>query len=388
VTTTEGAVLHAHLEHPDALPRQREFPVQGWVASREQLRAAFVEGPSPTPLDLRFRPDVVKALPGVPYQSGFFGLGRAAQVVDGEIGVRFVFDSGSEVRRFHMDPELAAAIAMRGKRLERIYDTLRCIRCLSGFPAGEYQSGTKEIRCATCGAAYDAAQGLFDLLPDDLRAPLALGNEGNISRNHYDGEVVAFVEEDPQALVLDCGAGFRQTEYPNVVNLELWPYRTTDVLGDSERLPFKDESFDGVLSLAVLERVKNPIASAREIFRVLKPGGKVLAVVPLLAPVHAYPHHHFNMTAEGLASLFTDGFDVLDQRVPESGLPIWALVWMLRSWMDGLPEEARPSFADMRVRDLLGEAPEYLERDFVRALPRDKNFELASTTQIVARKRV
>jgi SAM-dependent methyltransferase len=351
------------------------------------LRSVFVEGRAPAALELRYRPDVVKAIPDAPCSTGFFGMAQRPHLADGAVGLRFVFDSGTEVRWFQLEPEPDELLRARARRLERVYPVLRCIRCLNGFPESGYAFGVERIECRACKASYDCSQGLFDLLAEDARAPLALGSEGNISQNVYDPTAETFIHEDPGALILDCGAGLRQLEYPNVVNLEVVPYRTTDVLGDNERLPFKDASFDGALSLAVLEHVRNPIASAKEICRVLKPGGKLLAVVPLLAPVHAYPHHYFNMTAEGLASLFASEIDIEDHRVPDAGLPIWALVWMLRSWAEGLPPKARASFTNMRVGDLLGQAPEYLDRDFVKELPREKNFELAGTTQIFGRKR-
>ena len=381
-----SAVLSAHLEHPDAVPRQREFPVQGWVASREPLRAVFVEGASPAELALRHRPDVVKALPDAPYSTGFFGVGLREHLSGDSVGVRFVFDSSAHVSWFELPRESDELLGARARRLERIYPVLRCIRCLSPFPESGYVFGAERIACSECKATYDCSQGLFDLLAEDGRAPPALGSEA-ISQNVYDATAETLIHEDPGALILDCGAGLRPFEYPNVVNLEVVPYRTTDVLGDNERLPFRDASFDGALSLAVLEHVKNPIACAKEICRVLKPGGKLLAVVPLIAPVHAYPHHYFNMTAEGLASLFAPEIDIEHQQVPDAGLPIWGLVWMLRSWAEGLPPTARASFTSLRVGELLGEAVEYLDRDFVKQLPREKNFELAGTTQLFGRKR-
>jgi len=88
-------------------------------------------------------------------------------------------------------------------------------------------------------------------------------------------------------LVLDCGAGFRDMYYPNVVNYEIVAYPTTDVLGVGEELPFKDNSFDVVISVAVLEHVRYPWRCADEIARVLKSGGTLVAMVPFLQPLHA-----------------------------------------------------------------------------------------------------
>ena len=387
MTSAEGVVLSAHLEHPDALPRQRRFPVQGWLTSRTPLRAVIVEGPTPLPLTLRPRPDVVKALPDAPFAAGYFGVAEKSHLQEGKIVLRFVFDDHSAVIAFERQPESDAVLQVRAARLERVYRILRCIRCTSRFPEGGYAFGAESIRCASCGATYDCTQGLFDLLPDESRAPLSLDGDDSISQNEYDPTALALLGDDPAELFLDCGAGLRRVERPNVVNFEAVAFRSTDVLGDNERLPFADESFDGVLSLAVLEHVRTPLSAASEICRVLKPGGRLLAVVPLLAPVHAYPHHFFNMTAEGLSRLFHDRIEIVEQSVPSSGLPVWALTWILRSWAEGLPEPARASFLAQRVGDLLGEGHEYLERDFVRDLPTGKNFELAATTMLVGRKR-
>ncbi len=49
---------------------------------------------------------------------------------------------------------------------------------------------------------------------------------------------------------------------------------------DAQHLPFRDESFDAVTSLAVLQLIPNPAATQAEIVRVLKPGGRVAVMVP------------------------------------------------------------------------------------------------------------
>jgi SAM-dependent methyltransferase len=60
---------------------------------------------------------------------------------------------------------------------------------------------------------------------------------------------------------------------------------------DAHHLPFPDESFDGVVSLQVLEHVENPKQAIHEIARVLKPGATFhIACENYLAPLE--PHYH------------------------------------------------------------------------------------------------
>jgi ubiquinone/menaquinone biosynthesis C-methylase UbiE len=51
--------------------------------------------------------------------------------------------------------------------------------------------------------------------------------------------------------------------------------RVTYVLGSGDKIPFEDESMDGVFTNGSLHEWSNPPATFREINRVLKPGGRV-----------------------------------------------------------------------------------------------------------------
>jgi len=51
-------------------------------------------------------------------------------------------------------------------------------------------------------------------------------------------------------------------------------------MGDAERLPFKDDSFDHVWSSGSIEYWPNPVDALEEARRITKPGGKVLIVGP------------------------------------------------------------------------------------------------------------
>ena len=78
-------------------------------------------------------------------------------------------------------------------------------------------------------------------------------------------------EWGPSARVLDLGAGERKRA-AHVLNLEIAPVPTTDVVGDGHALPFTDGCLDAVIVEAVLEHVQDPVGMVDEIRRVLKPG--------------------------------------------------------------------------------------------------------------------
>lgn len=227
----------------------------------------------------------------------------------------------------------------------------------------------------------------MDCLPDDVKSLAGIASTDNVSAHEYDAVAHALLGRHHHGLVLDCGAGLRTRYYPNVVNVEVVPYPTTDIVGVAERLPFADGTFDAVLCLSVLEHVKDPFAAAREIVRVLRTGGELYCSVPLLAPAHAYPHHYYNMTAEGLRNLFEPALRIESAEVLPSGWPIFSLTWVLRRWAESLSGEEKEMFLDLRVRDLTGDPTSYWHEDFVTKLPNEAQFELAATTMILASKR-
>jgi arsenite methyltransferase len=53
---------------------------------------------------------------------------------------------------------------------------------------------------------------------------------------------------------------------------------------DAQRLPLRDETVDAVVSLAVLQLVPDPVAAVAEIARVLRPGRRLVVMVPTVGP--------------------------------------------------------------------------------------------------------
>ena len=99
----------------------------------------------------------------------------------------------------------------------------------------------------------------------------------------------------------------------NVTNLNIGCFQNVDVVGDAHVLPYACSVVDSIYCEAVLEHLSDPKTAVTEMYRVLKAGGKVLAVTPFLQRFHGYPYHFQNFTVVGHELLFKRaGFQVLD----------------------------------------------------------------------------
>ena len=131
------------------------------------------------------------------------------------------------------------------------------------------------------------------------------------------------------ARILDLGAGGHRRA-PNVINLDIQPTPEIDLIGDGHFLPFKDNTFDAVISEAVLEHVHSPNCVVEEILRVLKPGGYVCVAVPFLQGYHASPHDYQRWTVSGIVQLCAAFAEI------ESGAcagPTTSLHWIFREYV-------------------------------------------------------
>jgi SAM-dependent methyltransferase len=124
-------------------------------------------------------------------------------------------------------------------------------------------------------------------------------------------ELIRAVE--PDQVFLDFGAGIKRPDElaVNAVFLDAIQFPNIDVVTASDRLPFKDETFSLVVSQAVFEHLPNPFRAAKEVLRVLKPGGSILIDTAFMTPFHADPDHYFNMTSEGLRAIM-NGYEIIE----------------------------------------------------------------------------
>jgi SAM-dependent methyltransferase len=91
--------------------------------------------------------------------------------------------------------------------------------------------------------------------------------------------------------------------------------RAVDHVGPAHDLPVPDEAYEAVLCTQVLEHVPNPDAVIAELYRVLRPGGRLYLTVPLAWELHEMPFDFYRYTPHGLARILGGaGFTELDIR--------------------------------------------------------------------------
>ena len=115
-----------------------------------------------------------------------------------------------------------------------------------------------------------------------------------------------------------------------VFHMDMFAAPQMDFLADAHKLPFADESVDGVILQAVLEHVRNPRQVISEANRVLRPGGYFYIEMPFLQGYHADPNDFQRYTLGGLRERLSE-FEEIESGV--SAGPFCALNWILR---DGL----------------------------------------------------
>jgi SAM-dependent methyltransferase len=93
---------------------------------------------------------------------------------------------------------------------------------------------------------------------------------------------------------------------------------------DEEPLPYADESFDAVLAKDVLEHLRDPGRATRELFRVVRPGGVVVASVVMAIPKRVWCDytHVRGFTRSSARLMFEDGGFEVEALWPMGGIPL------------------------------------------------------------------
>jgi SAM-dependent methyltransferase len=91
--------------------------------------------------------------------------------------------------------------------------------------------------------------------------------------------------------------------FPNRVGFDIQSSPSVDVVGDAHTLPFKNEEFDTVVCVEVLEHLHTPQVAIDEMRRVLRKGGTLLLTTRFIQAIHDAPGDYYRFTKYGLAHL-------------------------------------------------------------------------------------
>ncbi|MBI3074750.1 MAG: class I SAM-dependent methyltransferase [Parcubacteria group bacterium] len=181
----------------------------------------------------------------------------------------------------------------------QLENSIACPKCL-----GSLSQEAERARCKKCSASFPITKGVYffedaaPLSPAPLKPRQKWTKWRNLNFAYLQNKLTKITEH---SLVLDIGAGpgqFREL-YKNCryVGMDFYPFSGVQVISDiTKRFPFQENIFDYVVLSNVLEHLNEPKNTLRECFRVLKPGGRVIILVPFIIKVHQAPYDFLRYT--------------------------------------------------------------------------------------------
>ena len=93
-----------------------------------------------------------------------------------------------------------------------------------------------------------------------------------------------------------------------------------DIIGRGTRLPFKNNTFDAILTTEVMDDIPEPSEFINEIFNALTPNGILIMTTPFLVPLYDAPYEFYRFTCYGLKYLLEKSGFRVKKITPFAGL--------------------------------------------------------------------
>lgn len=106
-------------------------------------------------------------------------------------------------------------------------------------------------------------------------------------------------------------AQYAQAQEFSVTSFDIDPERGPDIIGDICDYDFGNSEYDRVILSEVLEHLHSPKDGLKNIYGVLRPGGRLILSTPFALPIHDSPVDYFRFTRYGLEMLLQDYDDVM-----------------------------------------------------------------------------
>ena len=186
--------------------------------------------------------------------------------------------------------------------LARSSDTLSCGKCACSYPLN---GGIPRFFSGQLKETDDMAFQAEQMYNSTAAAKIFnfgkwIINSDYLPINHLK-EFIASIPAD--AHVVELGSGNRRLT-SNIINIDLFQFPNVDIIADIARTPLKSASIDYLVLDAVLEHVPEPHKVVDEIFRIMRPGGRIYCLTPFVYPYHGYPYNYFNFSKDALEFLF------------------------------------------------------------------------------------